>query len=76
MPWSPKDAKRHTRKATSAKKRRQFAHVANSILERTGDEGRAIRGANAAVAKKRRGGRKSAKRRAHGRTTVRRSRRR
>jgi len=51
MPWKPSDAFRHTHKATTAKKRRQFSHVANSILERTGDEGRAIRGANAAVRK-------------------------
>lgn len=53
MPWSPSDSKRFTKKATTSKKRRQFAHVANSILKRTGDEGRAIRGANAAA----RGGR-------------------
>jgi hypothetical protein len=52
MPWGPEDAKRHTKKAKSAKAKRQFSHVANSILERTGDEGRAIRGANAAVAKR------------------------
>lgn len=52
MPWSSKDATRHTKKAKSAKQKRQFAHVANSILKRTGDEGRAIRGANAAVGRK------------------------
>ena len=52
-PWGPGDATRFTKKARSAKKKRQFSHVANSILERTGDEGRAIRGANAAVAKRR-----------------------
>lgn len=54
MPWEPKEAKRFTKKANTPKKKRQFSHVANSILERTGDEGRAIRGANAAVAGKRR----------------------
>jgi hypothetical protein len=55
MPWKPSDATRHTKKAKSAIAKRQFADVANSILERTGDEGRAIRGANAAVAKRGKG---------------------
>jgi hypothetical protein len=50
MPWKPSDARRHTKKANTAKKRRQFAHVANSVLRRTGDEGRAVRAGNAAVA--------------------------
>jgi hypothetical protein len=49
MPWAAKDATRHTKKARTPKAKRQFAHVANSILARTGDEGRAVRGANAAV---------------------------
>lgn len=49
MPWNPKDATRHTKKATTPNKKRQFAEVANEILSRTGDEARAIRGANAAV---------------------------
>ncbi len=52
MPWQPSDALRHTKKATSAKKKRQFAIVANSVLAKTGDDGRAIREANAAVAGK------------------------
>jgi hypothetical protein len=63
MPWSPSDAKRHTRKATTAKKRRQFAHVANSMLSRGSSEGSAIRAANAAVARSgRRKGRRSRRR--------------
>ena len=53
LPWNESDAQRHTRKANTPKKKRQFKHVANSILKRTGDEGRAIRGANAAVKKNR-----------------------
>jgi uncharacterized protein YdaT len=53
MPWSSRDAKRHTHKATTAKKKRQFAHVANKVLEESGDEGKAIRIANAAVKKNR-----------------------
>lgn len=55
MPWTPADATRHTKKANTPKKKRQFADVANSILARTGDEGRAIRGANAAVGRKHKG---------------------
>lgn len=51
MPWSEKDASRHTKKATTAKLRRQWAAVANSVLEQTGDEGRAIAAADSAVAR-------------------------
>ena len=51
MPWTAKDAKRHTKHAKSAKARRQWMHVANSVLERTGDEGRAVRSANAVVSR-------------------------
>lgn len=53
MPWSPPDAKAKTKKATTSKAKRQWAAVADSALARTGDEGRAIREANAVV--KRRG---------------------
>lgn len=53
MPWSPHDAKAKTKKATTPKAKRQWAAVADSTLARTGDEGRAIREANAVV--KRRG---------------------
>jgi hypothetical protein len=65
MPWSSKDAKRHTRKAKSPKSKRQWAHVADSILERTGDEGRAIRGANSVMKKS---GAKRKSKRSKGRT--------
>lgn len=51
MPWTPADSKRHTKKAKSPKRQRQWRDVANSILERTGDDVRAIRGANSAVKK-------------------------
>ena len=55
MPWTKdSDATRHTKKAKSPKRKRQWRHVANSILQRTGDEGRAVRGANAAVKKAKR----------------------
>jgi D-aminopeptidase len=55
MPWKPSDATRHTKKATTPIAKRQFADVANSVLEKTGDEGRAVREANAAVAKRHQG---------------------
>lgn len=51
MPWSSSDAKSHTKKARNPKLARQWAHVANSALKRTGDEARAIREANAVVAR-------------------------
>jgi hypothetical protein len=54
MPWVSTDAPSHTRRASTAKKRRQWAHTANSVLESTGDEGRAVQAANAAVKRKRR----------------------
>lgn len=54
MPWTPSDATKHTKKATSATSKRQWRDVANAVLKKTGDEGRAVREANAAVAKRRR----------------------
>lgn len=50
MPWDPSDAYRHTHKATTPKAKRAFSHAANSVLEETGDEGRAVRAGNAAAA--------------------------
>ena len=49
MPWSSKDASRFTRKAKGPKAKRQFAKVANKVLAESGDEGKAVRIANAAV---------------------------
>jgi len=54
MPWKPSDASSKTRKAKSPIAKRQWRDVANSVLAKTGNEGRAIREANAVV--KRRGG--------------------
>jgi hypothetical protein len=51
MPWTPKDAKRHTKKANSPKKQRQWSHVADSVLEHGGSEGSAIRQANGVIAR-------------------------
>jgi uncharacterized protein YdaT len=52
MPWSPGDVSGKTKKAKSPTAKRQWTHVANAVLKKTGDEGRAIREANA-VAKRR-----------------------
>ena len=51
MPWTPNDAERHTHKATTWILKDLWAKVANECLERTGDEGRAIREANAVIAR-------------------------
>ena len=48
MPWTPNDAERHTHKA---RLKELWAKVANECLERTCDEGRAVREANAVVAR-------------------------
>jgi hypothetical protein len=49
MPWTAADAERHTHLADTPAKKRQWAHVANNVLQQTGDDARAIRAANAAV---------------------------
>ncbi len=51
MPWTPEDAPSHTKKATTDKAKRLWAEIANQVLARTGDEGRAIREANAVIAR-------------------------
>jgi hypothetical protein len=56
MPWTPDDAERHTHKATTGELKQLWAKVANESLERTGDEGRAIREANAVVARQQEAG--------------------
>lgn len=52
MPWEPSDARRHTQKADTEQLRQEWASVANGVLKDTGDEGRAVRIANAHVARK------------------------
>ena len=49
MPWIPSDAKKKTKKAKSKTSRRQWRDVANAVLTKTGNEGRAIREANAVI---------------------------
>jgi len=51
MPWTPDDAERHTHRATTWALKALWAKIANECLERTGDEGRAVREANAVVAR-------------------------
>lgn len=49
MPWNPSDSKAKTKNANTPAKQKQWAEVANSELNTTGDEARAIRAANAVV---------------------------
>jgi uncharacterized protein YdaT len=51
MPWTAKDAPKHTRKTKSAKSKRQWAHIADSMLKRGESEGAAIRAANGVIRK-------------------------
>jgi hypothetical protein len=51
MPWTHDDAEKHTHKATTPALKELWAKVANESLDRTGDEGRAVREANAVVAR-------------------------
>ena len=51
MPWTDNDAEKHTHKATTPALKQLWAKVANESLDRTGDEGRAIREANAVIAR-------------------------
>jgi hypothetical protein len=49
MPWGPQQATRFTKKAKSAKAKRQWADVADSSLKRGQSEASAIKQANAVV---------------------------
>lgn len=51
MPWAQSDVSRHNKSVKSPKRKRQWRDVANAILARTGNDARAIRGANAVVRK-------------------------
>ena len=52
MPWTADDAERHTHKATTPELKELWAKVANESLERDGNEGRAIREANAVISRR------------------------
>lgn len=51
MPWTAKDAYRHTKKASTPQLQSRWSKVANSALESGRDEATAIREANAVVAR-------------------------
>lgn len=51
MPWTPKDASKKTKKANTPKEKEQWSKVANKVLKSTGNEGKAVRIANSAIAK-------------------------
>ena len=51
MPWTQTDAEKHTHAATTSTLKELWAKVANESLEHTGDEARAVREANAVVAR-------------------------
>lgn len=53
MPWTPSSGPaRHTKKAKTPKAKRQWASVANSMLDRGESEGAAVRAANGVVKKR------------------------
>ena len=50
MPWKRNsEVSKHTHKAKSAKKKRQWRHIANSMLARGESEGAAIRAASGVI---------------------------
>ena len=50
MPWKPDDGPdRHTHKAKTPAEKKQWSSTANAVLKESGDEGKAVRVANAAV---------------------------
>jgi hypothetical protein len=53
MPWTEKSGPaRHTKKATTPNLKRQWKDVANSVLAKTGDDGKAVRIANGVIKKR------------------------
>lgn len=51
MPWKADDATRHTHVADTPKKKKIWAKVANDVRKQFGNDARAIKEANAAVAR-------------------------
>ena len=49
MPWQASDAHSQKKAAKTAKDKNMWAHVANSVLQRTGNDGLAVREANAVL---------------------------
>lgn len=50
MPWQASDAQKHN-KGLNKSQQKQWSSVANAILGKTGNEGKAVRIANGAVSK-------------------------
>lgn len=50
MPWQVGDVSKHNKKLSESKKK-QWVAVANSVLGKTGNEGKAVKIANGAVSK-------------------------
>lgn len=51
MPWTAKDASKHTKKADTPAEKKQWAKTANAVLKSSKNEGKAVRIANASIAK-------------------------
>lgn len=50
MPWTPRDAYSHTKKASTPALQQRWASIANNALQSGKDDAAAIRIANAAIA--------------------------
>lgn len=55
MPWTHLDARLHTKKAKTPAQQLKWTKVANAVLRQSGDEGKAIRIANATMKPKKKG---------------------
>jgi hypothetical protein len=49
MPWTAADSKKHSKLASKGKAARQWADIANSVLQRTGDDASAIKQASGVI---------------------------
>jgi hypothetical protein len=49
MPWTSAEAVKHTKKASSSKKKQIWSEVANKQLDKSGDDASAVRVANYVV---------------------------
>jgi len=56
VPWKPQDAQRHTKKADTPKKQKQWADLSTRLLAAGKPEGEAVKTANGVI--KRESGRK------------------
>jgi len=52
MPWKPADAKKKTKKASTPKKQREWADIANRLLASGTPDGKAIQQASGVVKKR------------------------